>query len=191
MAEKIIGKKIITPRFRVAFSHVFEPTENQQGKKVYEITMLFDKGTDLNEIRREINGVAAEKWGKIVPPSFRKAIKDGDLPNSNGNIYDGFENHFVIRAWSYNRPQIIDSRKNVIDSSREFYSGCYARASIVAFPYNNTGNCGVGFFLNNIQKLADGEKFGGGSTAQDDFDEVEVEVEVENSSGMHDGGQFD
>ena len=63
---------------------------------------------------------------------------------------------------------------DIIDKS-ELYSGCYGRVSIMPAAYNVDGNKGIKFYLNNVQKLAEGEPLGGAgaSNASDDFTAVE------------------
>ena len=58
----------------------------------------------------------------------------------------------------------------------EVYSGCYARVSINFYGFNAAGNRGIACGLGNIQKIADGERLGGGSTAEEDFEFEEVDV---------------
>jgi hypothetical protein len=60
------------------------------------------------------------------------------------------------------------NRESLFDQS-EFYSGCYGRASLTFYPYNAKGSKGIACGLNNLQKLEDGEKLGGGSSAASDF----------------------
>jgi hypothetical protein len=63
----------------------------------------------------------------------------------------------------------VDADLNAILDQSEFYSGCFGRASISFFAYNSNGSKGVGCGLNNVQKLEDGEKLGGATSASDDF----------------------
>jgi hypothetical protein len=65
----------------------------------------------------------------------------------------------------------VDRRLQEIIDSTEVYSGCYAKVSINAFPYSVSGNKGVSFGLNHVQKLRDGDFLGGRSKAEDDFDD--------------------
>ena len=62
-----------------------------------------------------------------------------------------------VNANSDNRPGIVDINLNPIIEREDFYSGCYGRASINFYV------------LNNLQKLADGERLSGGSSAEEDF----------------------
>jgi hypothetical protein len=69
---------------------------------------------------------------------------------------------------------VVDQRRNAISKEdNTFFSGCYARASLVAFAYDKMGNKGVSFALQNIQKTRDGEPFSGRKKAEDEFDAIE------------------
>jgi hypothetical protein len=61
---------------------------------------------------------------------------------------------------------------NDIIEEKDFYSGCFARATVRAFAYSNKGNNGVAFGLQNIQKLRDGDPLGGRTRPSDDFQAV-------------------
>ncbi|MED1696792.1 DUF2815 family protein, partial [Brevibacillus agri] len=51
----------------------------------------------------------------------------------------------------------------------EVYSGMYGRVNINFFPYNNSGNRGIGAGLGPVQKLRDGEPLGGRVSAEQAF----------------------
>ena len=82
-----------------------------------------------------------------------------------------YENCYFLNASSNQKPGIIDADKNEIMDQSEFYSGCYGRASLNFFAFNQAGNRGIGVGLNNVQKLADGEPLAGRNRAEDDFDD--------------------
>ena len=60
----------------------------------------------------------------------------------------------------------------ILDES-EIYSGCYGKVSLRAFAYDQKGNKGVSFGLQNVQKVRDGESLGGRVNPQDEFKPVE------------------
>ena len=64
----------------------------------------------------------------------------------------------------------------ILDQS-EVYSGCYGRISVNFYGFNSNGNRGIAAGLGNIQKLRDGESLGGRTSAEEDFDAVEVDEE--------------
>ncbi len=72
------------------------------------------------------------------------------------------------------KPGLVDASLQAIIEPSEFYAGCYARATINAYAYDRNGNRGVAFGLRNIQKIKDGDSFGGGSKAENDFDSIET-----------------
>ena len=84
---------------------------------------------------------------------------------------ENYEGCYYLTAKTSRKPQVVDADRDDIYDEEEVYPGCYVRATIVFFPYNNEGK-GVGCLLNNIQKLEDGERIGGSAaTAAEDFDD--------------------
>ena len=95
--------------------------------------------------------------------------QDGD-EDADLEMYPEYAGHYYFSVSSKTKPGIVDKDLDPIIDSTEVYSGCFARVSINAFPYNVQGNKGVSFGLNHVQKLADGDYLGGRSRAEDDFD---------------------
>lgn len=185
MAKKsITSEQVMTPVFRVAFPNVFKPND----KNKYGLVMLFEKTTFnpvvLQEIIKQVLGqVQAEVFkGQPVPNGVGKnPVKDGDEPNTNGNI--PFPGYYYINASSNFAPGLVDAymdpstgKLKMITDEREFYPGCYARAKLHAYWYDVDGNKGVSLSIGNIQKVKDGEPMGGGRPATSDFDEFQEEV---------------
>jgi len=173
---------MLTPWFRAAFVNVFQVAkaleEGKEGR--YEVTMLFDpKSVDLTAMKELVYNCAKAKFGSKIPPSktfdlppgFRSPFRDGDTKPD----YTGYEGMVFAPARSKHKPQVIDADRIEIGQMDQpgFYSGCYARASIGVWAYDTKGNKGVSFNLNSVQKLADGEAFGGGRVdAEDEFDDA-------------------
>lgn len=186
--DKVGAKKVITPMFRASFPYVFQPqkprTEGQEAK--YAITMLFDKKTDLTAMKKAADLAAVEKWGTDKtkwPKKMKNPLNDGD----DKEELMGYEGMTYVTARCKKMPGLIDAAKNDIIDENEFYAGCFARASLIAFAYDVDGNKGISFALLNVQKIKDGEKFSGKTSAQDDFEEMET-VEVED--GKEEAGYF-
>lgn len=162
-------RKVVTPEFRVSFAHVFQPQsafDNQEPK--YSIVMLFPKkGTDLTQLKQLLQDAAREKWGEKIPKPLRNPIRDGDEKDM-----DGYKDHWFVSATSKTKPGLVDQGLQPILSAEDFYSGCYARATVTAFAYDKAGNRGIAFGLQNIQKLRDGEPFSGRTKPENDFDAV-------------------
>ena len=160
MADK--NDNLITPEFRVAFAHVFEPREGDNGDK-YELVMIFDQSTDITALKNAASKAAREKWGDAATKlKLDSPFHDGtEKVDREGNVYDGFGPGVVyVRASSTYQPGIVDANLMPIIDRTAFYSGCYARAEVNAFAYDRNGKRGVSFGLRNLQKLRDGKSLG-------------------------------
>jgi len=182
-----MSTKVLTPEFRVAFPAVFQPKRNDlNGKDEYSLIALFKKGDDLTALKKAAQEALIKKFGKdnskwpCQPNQMRSPFRDqGDRAKVNTatgekELPQGYEaGAFYLNLRSNQRPGVVDQDVNEIIDTAEFYGGCYARAMINAYAYDNKGNRGIAFGLNNVQKLRDGESFGARSKPQDDFQAVE------------------
>lgn len=176
-----LSTKVVTGKVRFSFVNVFEPKafgENQTPK--YSVMLLIPKsdvGT-LDRMRKAIEAAAekgkATKFGGKIPTVLKSTLKDADVDtNQDGDVFadlwDYAKNHYILNVSSKMAPQIVDAERNPIINPADFYSGCYGRASINFFAYNNNGNKGISAGLGNLQKLEDGEPLGGITSAEQDF----------------------
>lgn len=180
-------KKVITPEFRVSFPSVFVPKSFEGQEAKYSIVMLFDKKTDLKALKAAAMNAAIEKWGskekfpKRMKLPFRDGSERADTP--------GYDGHIFITASSKTQPGLVNQSRQAILNDRDFYAGCYARAELIAFAYDKAGNVGVSFSLQNVQKLRDGDKFGGRKNAEDVFDSVDDGTDSEDSYSSSDDSE--
>ena len=170
MSEK--PQKTITPPFRASYAFVFRPREAEDGKKPkYGICMLFPKKDPkvkefLVKLKAQCKRIVDEKYPNGAPKSVRWwPLRDGDTERDG----DEFKGMYFINASSYRRPGVVDKDTNPLLDEEDFYSGCWARATINPFFYDNSGNKGVAIGLNNLQKLRDDEPLSGGGSAEEDF----------------------
>jgi hypothetical protein len=167
------AETIVTPKFRASYVYVFRPQKAMEAGKdpKYSITMLFDKGADLVKLKTAANAAVVEKWGADKtrwPKNLRSPFRDQGEKNTEGYV----AGNVFITATSKQRPGLINSQMQDILEDKDFYSGCYARASVRVFAYDTNGNRGVSFGLQNVQKLADGEPLGGRTKPEQDFEPV-------------------
>lgn len=168
--------KLMTPRFRVSFPQMFEAKQiNGQGKAKYGLTMLFT----LAEIEKDpiqkkqwqamidaCTVVAQANWPKGLPANMQNPFRKGEEKEQ----YQGYGKGVVfITAQTMTRPGLVDEKVVKIIKPEDFYAGCYAVATINPYPWTYMGKNGVSFGLQNVQKVADGEPFGGRTNAEDDF----------------------
>ena len=172
MAERL---KAVTPPFRVSFPAVFEASSYQGSDPKYSVVMLFypDKFTDADKrawvaVQAIADAASKDMFKKLVkdlPGNFKKPLRDG----AEKAHLDGYGEGMVFgTASSKQRPGLVDRNKQPILAEDEFYPGCWARATVTAYPYDNIGK-GVAFGLHNLQKLGDDENFTGRVAAEDDF----------------------
>lgn len=165
MANEVL--RVLTPKFRVSFPAVFKAEAYEGKEPKFSITMLFDGKTDLSALKAAANAALDEKWPdkKKRPANLRSPFRDGaEKPD-----LDGYDGCIFVRATSKTKPGLVDQNLQAIIDPADFYAGCFARATIRAYAYDNSGNRGVAFALDNIQKLGDGEPFSGKTTAEQDF----------------------
>lgn len=173
---------VTTPNFRASYPQVFKPKKNDlNGKDEYSVVALFPKGADLNALKAAAEAAVVEKWGKDKskwPQRLKSPFRDqGEkAKNVDGKMVlpAGYEEGAVfLTLKSTQRPGVVDQNvQNILDES-QFYAGCWARATVRAYAYDQKGNQGVAFGLQNIQKVRDGDPLGGRTRAEDDFSPVD------------------
>ncbi|MEX6014803.1 DUF2815 family protein [Mammaliicoccus sciuri] len=171
--------KVITGKVRTSFVHIFEPHAMEEGQeKKYSMSIIIPK-SDTKTIEKIENAIEAakeqgkaEKFGGKVPPKLKTPLRDGDEEHPDDPAY---KDSFFLNASSKQAPGVIDQNKIKLTDSTTVYSGCYVRVSINFYPFAVSGNKGIAAGLNNIQKWADGEPLSGASTAEDDFDELDMD----------------
>lgn len=173
--------RVVTGKVRFSFVNVFEAKAFGEGQEPkYSVMLLIPKsdiGT-VNRIKMAIDAAAQKglstKFGGRLPAILKTTFKDADKDmDQDGMIFadkwDYTAGHYIINVSTKVQPQIVDANLNPIINPIELYSGCYGRASINFFAYNNNGNKGISAGLNNLQKLEDGEPLGSMTTAEQDF----------------------
>lgn len=121
----------------------------------------------------DVNGVLTTV-SAINSPFNDGAKKAGDEAYGADKVYAAASSEMKPGIVGVNR--VLDpitgkeKLEDILDPSK-FYSGCYARAKITVYPYDNKRK-GVGFGLRSIQFIRDGEPLAGGGNAADDFDSI-------------------
>lgn len=102
------------------------------------------------------------------------------------SIHIGPQNYRLMEDGS-----VVDKDGNEIkpEGSEEFYSGCYARASVN--PFGNLKWKSVSIGMNNLKKLGDGERLDGFSSGEDDFGGDPDEYDSADDSDIGGGGDDD
>lgn len=178
--DKKSSTKVVTGKVRLSYVHLHTPVSQFEGQDPrYSCVILVPK-SDKETIRKikaaqkaALEQGKASKWNGSIPKNWSNSFRDGDAEEEedareNNPEYAG---HYFMSIGNKMKPGIVDLDREKILDPTEVYSGCYARVSMNAFPYNVSGNKGVSFGLNHVQKVADGDPLGNITRAEDDFDD--------------------
>ena len=174
----VFGEKMTTPTGRVSFPYVFEKAASLEAGKEgkYEITLYIPKSEDISKLRANLEKVAKEAFGakfQSLEKLKHPPIKDGDDKDPSDPAYG----HWIIRAKSAKRPVVVDASRSPIESKEAIYGGCFGRINITPASYAIPTGWGVTLYLNAVQKVKDGERFGGGGvSAEEVFEALSVDA---------------
>ena len=177
MAKFVNPTKVITGKnTRFSYLVVNEPKAINGGTPKYSVSLIIPKSdtVTIEKVKAAIKAAYEEGQGKLkgngksVPALkvLKTPLRDGDEERPDDPTY---ADSYFINANSPTKPGVVDAACNEIIDPSAFYSGCYGRASISFFAYNTNGNRGIAVALNHVQKLKDGERLGGKSSAEEDF----------------------
>lgn len=183
---------MITPLVRFSYLNAFEPKPDPQGTLKYSVSCLLPKEdkTGVKVIQAAINeaiqkGLENNKFTQAQIKNLRLPLRDGDKEFEEGNRGPEYKGMFFFNASSKNRPGVVKAQKGSppvpIFEPDDFYSGCWGRADVNFFPYNQAGNRGIGVGLNNLLMIREGERLDGRMKAEDAF-ATYTDEEVDDSS---------
>ena len=161
---------------RFSFPYVFKKRLNDKGEPdKYSLCVIIPKSdTDTVKFLQEAIDAAkqkgkTEKWGGKIPAKCKSPLRDGDIDREDD---PAFHDCWFFNCTSKQAPGVRVREDGIVTEAldeSEFYAGCYGAVTVNAFPYEASGNIGVGLGLNNVIKLEDGERLAGGRSAEEDF----------------------
>ena len=186
MAE---AQSLRTPEVTLGqFPNIFEKGKpNDAGETFYEADLLFSpeaqKTQEYASLKAAMAAAVQEKWKGSPPGSLRnpfRAAGEKRRQKDNTQYYpdEQFAGWVMLHVKSKNEPGVVgttagpDGKPLRITDPSEIYAGVKARCTVNPFAYQVKGNAGVSFWLNNMQKLGDGEPLSGRASARDDFEPV-------------------
>lgn len=172
---------MITTLVRFSYLNAFEAKPTPSGDLKFSVSCLIPKKDTkgIKEIHAAINaavqkGLDNNKFTQAHVKNLRLPIRDGDKEFEAGDRGPEYKGCFFVNATSKNKPGCVkaqkDSRPVPVFDPDDFYSGCYGRADVNFFPYNQAGNRGVGVGLNNLMMVKEGERLDGRMKAEDAFE---------------------
>lgn len=173
--------RVITGRVKLSYPTLFTPrgmSNDPNSKPAYSTTLMVPKTTSdgkatIERIRAAeklaIEKGKTEKWKGKVPRDLKSVIHDGDDEKYEDSNPE-YAGHWVLAVRSPRRPGLVDRNLERITDESEIYPGVIAKVSVSAFPFDVSGSKGIGFGLNNVQKIGDAEPLAGPSRPEDDFE---------------------
>ena len=167
---------MITGECIISYPALFEPKENPSGALKYSCSLLFDKKDvkTIEGLQKAIDKAVArgkEKlWDGKVPKFRYEPLRDGDQELADGDKTDAiYKGKYFVNCSANDAPGVVGPDASKLMDQTKIYAGCIVRADINPFPYSNSGNKGVGWGLNNIMLVSDGERLDGRQNAEDAF----------------------
>lgn len=189
MAEKVTVD-LTTGIGTLSFPHLFASTAstNDKGETVYDVQFIIPKSQrdDVRALLLAIKKVGEAKWGANWK-KVRNPLRDGDGEagdltedgTTKGEKYPERLGCYFINARSYKPVGVYDRTRSPITNPDDIYGGCKGKIAITLYPYSTSGNHGIGVGLNGVQKVADGEAFGGGRPSVESmFDLIEEDDDL-------------
>lgn len=168
---------------RFSYVNVFSKRRNDDGSegKFSACVLIPKENTDaVKHVNAAIENAKllgkSTKWNGKIPGNCKSPLHDGDVERPDD---DAFAGCWYLNASSNNKPGVRVLENGALVEAldgEDFYSGCYGAATLNFFPFENSGNRGVGAGLNNVLKTADGERLSGGRTAESDFGDLVDEL---------------
>lgn len=169
-----MSENLKSPKARLSFPNLFQARgfEGQEAK--YGCTLIFDKAAqatpEFAAMKAAAGAAAKDKWGDKLPSNLRNPIRKCEEKDSY-NVPE-FEGCVFINVSTKQKPGVVDEKVQPIIEEGEIYGGCYVRCTLSVYAYDMSGNKGVSFGLRNVQKVGDGDSFGGRSRPENDFEPV-------------------
>lgn len=170
---------VTTPEFRVSYPNLFKPRLNDlNGKEEFSMTALFKKGEDLTLLKKLIHDTAAKAWGADKakwPANLRMPLRDqGEKKTKEGKTPEGYEaGAAFVNLKTQKRPSVVDQNVQALLDEGAVYSGCWCRASVSAYAYDQKGNRGVSLSLMHVQLVRDGDPLSGRPKVTDAFTPID------------------
>ncbi len=180
----------ILENVRVSFVNVVEPAESLSGDLKYSVQIQIENDDKANlerantAIEKAIIKGKATKWGGKKPKFRYEPLRDGNAELKSGDqtdkCYENVKFFSASKDPKYGKPGVVDENLQPIMDAGKIYSGCYCNVDVNPYPYDNSGNKGVGWGLSNIMFVEDGDRLDGQQSAQDAFASLAPETNEEN-----------
>jgi hypothetical protein len=197
-----------SPKARLSYAKdLFKASKVNEGdaRESFRCTLIFDV-RDRAELEKHVAEVIIAEWGpkgieRAKAGLIRSPFLAGDgreaRNKQSGDINPGLgpDKFFIRPSANADRPPfVIWKDPNKQETEATVYSGCFGKAILQAFAWSNSkSGDGVSFGISGFQKIAEGERLGGGPVDPSKFfetveDQGDAPAETRNGAGA--GGLF-
>lgn len=180
-----MSKKVMLRNVRLSYEHIFTPTKfDDNSEPKYSATFIVPKDhPDAAIVKRAMLEAGKEEFpdafgGAAWPKGYSCSLKDADKDTDSMGVVlaeknEAYKGSYILEANSTRRPVALNRDKSSLtEDDGVIYSGCYVNASIAMAGYTyGKIKKGVKSYLNGVQFVKDGERFG--SDAAADFDNLD------------------
>lgn len=165
-----MSTKVVTSSVRFSYLNVFKPRSFAEGSpETYSVVLLIPK--DSTRTIRKIQKAIADEleegsktyWKGKRPANLWNPLRDGD--EEKAEEHPEYAGMYFLTAKSTQKPILLDEDGEELFDQTEMYSGCWGRADITFFAFDNKTK-GVGVGLNALKKTRDDEPFGNVMTVE-------------------------
>jgi len=171
---------VLTPKCVLSFPNLFRARAVEEGKEpTFNLTLLFSPEAqatpEFTAMKADAQRVAKAFFANdfASDPGFAQYLRNPfRRAEEKPKYYADKPGWIFVNMSSKQRPGVVKPAQNgvvQISDENEVYAGAIAIVSCGAYGYSQKGNRGVSFGLNNVMKVADGERIGGRPPASDDF----------------------
>lgn len=190
-----MSELILTPEARLSYPNLLvaramKNADGTMGKAKFSTALLFMPGkpgkvlpdiVNLDALSKAAIACAIAKFGQAQFEALRKAEKFRSPFRKDGELKGYPAGTIYINVSSEIKPGVVapfpgpDNKPRLLtdDEIREWcYAGARVRAQVKPYAYNNMGNAGVAFGLQNLQFLGHDDRLDGRTAAVDAFEAV-------------------
>ena len=182
--------RVVVRDLIISFPKLFQPDDGPDPKNPrprYAATLIATKEVQQSESWRQLQDAILLAAEKKFPGKGAAMVKSGKIKTSirdDGEDKGHPKGSLFFNARSIDPPGVVDRTADpatgkprviteddqVVGGAYEVYSGCIVHASVTPYYYDQAGNKGIAFALNNIQRWADGARLDNRKAAEDEFE---------------------
>lgn len=185
-----MGKILMLNDVRCSFLVLGEPEDYKSNQKFrWSATALIPYESPIKAaVDAALKEVAKEKWEKKWQSVYENIIVDPKgccIIDGKRKEYDGYQGHWALtahRPQDKGRPLVLDNDKSPIykpnnelyeGKAGRIYSGCFVNMQVEFWAQDNDTGKGLRATLLGIQRVRNGDAFGGGVAPNaDSFGEI-------------------